>query len=50
MGCCSPEYRKVVNEQESKINQKEKETIPPLAKIVIVIITAGAIAATAFLR
>ncbi|GHH96907.1 hypothetical protein [Neobacillus kokaensis] len=48
MGCCSPEYRKVVNEQEAKINQKEKDSIPLLAKIIIVNITVGALAILSF--
>ncbi|WNS75726.1 hypothetical protein RRV45_01370 [Bacillus sp. DTU_2020_1000418_1_SI_GHA_SEK_038] len=49
MGCCSPEYRKVVNEQEAKVNQKEKDSVTLLAKIIIVLITVGAIASLAFL-
>ncbi|WP_197414483.1 hypothetical protein [Bacillus sp. FJAT-29937] len=49
MGCCSPEYRKVVNEQEAKINQKEKDSVPFLAKIIIAILTVGAIASMALL-
>ncbi|MED4205045.1 hypothetical protein [Neobacillus mesonae] len=48
MGCCSPEYRKVVNEQEAKINQKEKDSIPLLAKIIFSIITVAAITILAF--
>jgi hypothetical protein len=48
MGCCSPNYRNTVNEHEEKINQNSKEGLPLLAKIIIVVITAGA-AAAAFL-
>ncbi|WP_226086979.1 hypothetical protein [Mesobacillus sp. S13] len=40
-GCCSPEYRKSVNEKESQVNEKGKEQLPFFTKIIIVLITAG---------
>ncbi len=43
MGCCSPEYRKVVNEKEEEINKNRKDSLPLPLKISIIIITAGAI-------
>jgi hypothetical protein len=48
MSCCRPEYRKVVNEKEEKVNQQGKDSLPLLAKIIIVIISAAALG-TAFL-
>lgn len=42
MGCCSPEYRKVVNEQEEKINKIKNDSLPLPIKISIIVITAGA--------
>ncbi|NKE06926.1 MULTISPECIES: hypothetical protein [Mesobacillus] len=44
-GCCSPEYRKSVNEKESQVNEKGKEQLPFFAKIIIVLITAGGLLA-----
>jgi hypothetical protein len=44
-GCCSPEYRKSVNEKESQVNDKGKEQLPLFAKIIIVFITAGGLLA-----
>lgn len=43
MGCCSPEYRKVVNEKEEEINKINNDSLPLPIKISIIIITAGAI-------
>lgn len=43
MGCCSPEYRKVVNEKEEEINKINNDSLPLPLKISIIIITAGAI-------
>jgi len=43
MSCCSPEYRKVVNEQEKKINEKGKDTLPLFVKIISLLIIAGAL-------
>ncbi len=48
MGCCSPEYRKVVKEEEERINQKGKDSLPLWAKMGIVLVTAGVIV-TAFI-
>jgi hypothetical protein len=40
MGCCSPNYRKTVNEQEEEINQKGRDQLPIFIKIIAVIIMA----------
>lgn len=50
MGCCSPEYRKVVNEQEEKINKNAKDSLPLPIKIGIIFITAGAILTFFFIK
>jgi hypothetical protein len=44
-GCCSPEYRKSVNEKEAQVNDKGKEQLPFFAKILIVLISAGGLLA-----
>ncbi|CAM3392395.1 hypothetical protein [Cytobacillus oceanisediminis] len=41
MGCCSPNFRETVKEQEEKVNKKGSEKIPLLAKMAMFIITAG---------
>ncbi|MFS0822062.1 hypothetical protein [Bacillus sp. 1P02SD] len=41
MGCCSPEYRKVVEDQEKKVNQNT-DKVPVWGKIVSVAIIVGA--------
>jgi hypothetical protein len=33
MGCCSPNYRQTVNEEEEKLNSKGKDRAPLLLKI-----------------
>ncbi|MBY0098910.1 hypothetical protein [Mesobacillus maritimus] len=43
MSCCSLEYRKVVNEEEKKINEKGKDTLPLFVKIISLLIIAGAL-------
>lgn len=43
MSCCSPEYRKVVNEEEEKVNEKGKDTLPLFVKIISLLIVAGAL-------
>jgi cobalamin biosynthesis Mg chelatase CobN len=45
MGCCSPEYRKVVEAQEQKVNQNTNDRVPVVGKIVGVAIVIGAIIA-----
>jgi len=45
MGCCSPEYRKVVEAQEQKVNQNTNDRVPVVGKIVSVAIIIGAIVA-----
>ncbi|MCC3355851.1 hypothetical protein [Bacillus sp. REN16] len=42
MGCCSPEYRKVVEAQEKKVNQNTIDKVPVWGKIVSVAIIACA--------
>lgn len=44
-GCCSPNYRKSVNEKEEQVNNKGKEQLPLTAKIIIVMIMAGGLLA-----
>jgi hypothetical protein len=42
MGCCSPNYRKVVNEKEAEINEQGSEKLPLFLKLTsIVIILIG---------
>lgn len=42
MGVCSPEYRKVVEDQEKKVNQNRNVKVPVFGKIVSVAIIVGA--------
>lgn len=49
MGCCTPEYRKVVNEKEEEINQKGKDSLPLLLKLIIFLVTAGSVSAIYFM-
>lgn len=49
MGCCNPNYRKTVNEKEEELNRKGKDSVPLLAKIIILLIITGGILAL-FLR
>ncbi|WP_187373194.1 hypothetical protein [Bacillus rubiinfantis] len=50
MGCCSPEYRKIVKEQEAKINDLKNDTLPLKAKILIGFITAAVVVIAIFSR
>jgi hypothetical protein len=43
MSCCSPEYRKVVNEEEKKVNEQGKDSLPLFVKIISLLIIAGAL-------
>lgn len=43
MGCCSPNYRKIVNEEEERINQKGRDSLPLMAKAIIGLIIIGGI-------
>ena len=45
MSCCSPNYRKTVNEKEEQINNKGREQLPLYVKIIFVLISAGALLA-----
>lgn len=45
MGCCSPNYRNQVNDQEEEINQKGKDSLPNLVKIIASLIIIGGIGA-----
>lgn len=42
MGCCSPEYRKIVEEQEHKVNQIRNNKIPIWGKVVSIAIVVCA--------
>jgi len=44
-GCCSPNYRKSVNDKEEQVNNKGKDQLPLFAKIIITLITAGGLLA-----
>lgn len=44
-GCCSPDYRKTVNEKEEQINNKGKDHFPLYGKIILVLVSAGALLA-----
>jgi hypothetical protein len=44
MGCCDPNYREVVNDQEDKVNQNGKDSIPTFIKIIAILITVGGLA------
>ena len=41
MSCCNPNYRKIVAEKEERVNQKGKDSLPLLAKILLITITVG---------
>ncbi|HYK74610.1 MAG TPA: hypothetical protein VEV44_16065 [Pseudoneobacillus sp.] len=44
MGCCSPNYRTTVNEQEDQVNQKaSRETLPLFGKIAMIMVVVGGI-------
>lgn len=43
MSCCSPDYRKVVDEEEQMVNEKGKESFPLFIKIIGLIIIAGSL-------
>ncbi|WP_412968375.1 hypothetical protein [Fredinandcohnia sp. 179-A 10B2 NHS] len=43
MGVCSPEYRKVVEAQEKRVNQNKRDTVSLIVKLIAVITTVGAI-------
>lgn len=43
MGCCSPN-RDVVNDQEEKVNQNGKDSIPTFIKIIVTLIIVGVVA------
>lgn len=43
MSCCSPKLREAVKEQEAKVNEKGKDSLPLFVKLLAVILTVGAI-------
>lgn len=49
MGCCSPNYRKTVNEQEEIINEKGTDTPSLALKIVLTLIFVGGILLAVFI-
>lgn len=44
-GCCSPNYRKSVNEKEEQVNNKGKDQLPLFAKMIIILVSAGGLLA-----
>lgn len=38
MGCCNPNYRKTVNDQEEIVNLKGNDSLPIFIKIIIIVI------------
>jgi hypothetical protein len=44
-GCCSPNYRKSVNDKEEQVNNRGKDQLPLFAKIIIILISAGGVLA-----
>jgi hypothetical protein len=49
MGCCSPNYRKAVNEEEERINEKGSETLPFSLKIIMIIAAVVSLLAVIFI-
>jgi hypothetical protein len=43
MSCCKPGYREVVNEQEQKINEKGKDSLPLFVKIIAFLIVSSVV-------
>ncbi len=50
MGCCSPNYRKTVNEQEELINRKGTDTPPLALKILLTFIFISGILLAVFIK
>lgn len=50
MGCCSPNYRKTVNEQEEIINKKGMDTPPMALKIVLTLTFIAGILLAVFIK
>ncbi|MGD6801210.1 hypothetical protein ACQCVK_13295 [Rossellomorea vietnamensis] len=46
MGCCSPGYRKTVNEEEERINEKGSDTLPFSLKIILIAAAAASVFVT----
>ncbi len=44
MGCCSPGNRTIVNEEEEKLNERGKDSLPLGIKIILVLIVIAVIA------
>ena len=49
MSCCNLEYRKVVGEEEKKVNDKGKDSLPLVVKIIRLLIVAGSLGIVFFL-
>lgn len=49
MGCCSPDYRKTVNDKEEMINGKGADRVPLLVKIIAIIVIGSGAAAAIFM-
>jgi len=50
MGCCSPEYRKVINAKEEEINKRDNNSLPLFVKIISIFITVGALIAASIIK
>lgn len=49
MGCCNPNYRKTVNEQEENVNLKGNDSLPFFIKITIIVIVITGVSLTVIL-
>jgi hypothetical protein len=49
MGCCSPNYRNSVNEEEKRINEKGSDALPFSLKIVLITAIAVSLLAVIFI-
>ncbi|TCP24949.1 hypothetical protein EV207_12252 [Scopulibacillus darangshiensis] len=43
MGCCDPNFRKDVEQQEEHVNQHQRESVPLAVKSIIVAVVAAVI-------
>ncbi|MCM3585624.1 hypothetical protein M3182_07660 [Mesobacillus maritimus] len=49
MGPCHPEYRKTVDEEEKKVNEKGKDSVPLFVRIISLLIVVGAVGMALYL-
>lgn len=50
MACCDPEYRELVYEKEEEVNEKGKEKVPFLTKVLLSAFTLLGIVLTIILQ